>query len=301
MIKSVTALNYLGEEITFRLTAPEETGFVITKITGLGPSNANINSTEIATRDGAFYNSSRIVSRNIVLYFKMLMNQTVEDVRLMSYRYFPVKQPLTLTIETDNRRCQIIGYVESNDPDIFSKSETTQISIICPDPFFYSTAIQTTMFSGVEPMFEFPFSNEHKTVPLLIMGEITDRKEQTIVYDGESEIGMIIRIHSLGTASNIRIYNILSREQIFIDTDKLEEIFGTAILKGDDVIIRTVKGSKSITLVRDGVGYNILNCLDKNSDWFRLLKGRNVFAYTAESGSENLQFTVQNQIAYEGV
>lgn len=56
-----------------------------------------------------------------------------------------------------------------------------------------------------------------------------------------------------------------------------------------------------MTLIREGIGYNILNCLSRDSDWFQLAKGDNIFAYTADSGAENLQFTIQNQTAYEGV
>ena len=44
-----------------------------------------------------------------------------------------------------------------------------------------------------------------------------------------------------------------------------------------------------------------LNCLDKNADWFQLAKGDNIFAYTAEYGSTNLQFKIENRIVYEGV
>lgn len=57
----------------------------------------------------------------------------------------------------------------------------------------------------------------------------------------------------------------------------------------------------SLTLLRNGKTTNILNCLDKNADWFQLAKGDNIFAYTAEYGSTNLQFKIENRIVYEGV
>ena len=64
-----------------------------------------------------------------------------------------------MLIETDNRQAEIEGYVESNDPTIFSKDEGSDISIVCPNPFFYSAGkdgINTTIFYGVEALFEFP-------------------------------------------------------------------------------------------------------------------------------------------------
>ena len=46
---------------------------------------------------------------------------------------------------------------------------------------------------------------------------------------------------------------------------------------------------------------NILNCLDKDSDWFQLSKGDNIFAYVVEEGTTNVQFKIENRTAFEGV
>jgi hypothetical protein len=86
-----------------------------------------------------------------------------------------------------------------------------------------------------------------------------------------------------------------------IDTDRLELMTGDPIIAGDDIFISTIKGQKSVTLLREGVYTNILNCLDKNADWFQLVRGDNVFAFTAETGGTNLQFRIENQTVYEGV
>ena len=59
-----------------------------------------------------------------------------------------------------------------------------------------------------------------------------------------------------------------------IDTVKLQKLTGKGIVASDDIIINTSKGDKSITLIREGASYNILNCLDKNTDWFTLSKSR---------------------------
>lgn len=304
MIKSITVTNYLGDSLKFDLTDPDSSGFIVKSVTGLGPGSATINTTEVSTNDGGLFNSSRLSSRNIVLSLVFLWKASVEDVRQLSYKYFPIKKKLKLLIETDNRKAEIEGYVETNDPNIFSNQEGTDVSIICPYPYFYSAGedgLNTTIFSGIEPMFEFPFSNESLIENLLIMGEIQNKTEQVITYSGDSEIGVTITISALGEASNITIYNTGTREVMKIDTNKLASLTGSGIVSGDEIIICTVKGSKSIVLVRSGVTTNILNCLDKNSDWFQLAKGDNVFAYTAEEGSSNLQFKIENRVVYEGV
>lgn len=215
MIKSITVTNYLGDSIKLELARPEESGFVVKSVTGLGSGKANINMTEVATNDGGLFNSSRLPSRNIVISLEYLWKNSIEEVRYLSYKYFPIKKKLTLLIETDTRQAEIEGYTETNEPNIFSKNEGSDISIICPNPFFYFAkdgGINTTIFYGVEPLFEFPFGNESLYECLLLMGEIQNQTEKTIVYSGDSEIGVTITIHAIGEARHITIYNTGTRE-----------------------------------------------------------------------------------------
>ena len=307
MIKSFTVINYLGDSIKLELGRPEKSGFLIKSVLGLGPSKANINTTEVSTNDGSLFNSARLNQRNIVfdfIFVDSVNRENIEDVRQKSYKYFPLKKNLDLLIETDNRIVKTTGYVESNEPNIFSSQEGSQISIICPDPHFYSAGPDgnnTTVFYGVESVFEFPFSNESLTDPLIVFGNIQNKTENVITYKGDSEIGITIQIHAIGGAGSITLYNTGTRESMRIDTVKLEALTGSGIVAGDDIIIKTQKGDKSITLIRGGKTTNILNCLDKRSDWFSLAKGDNIFAFTAESGTTNLKLWIDNKVIYEGV
>jgi len=304
MIKAITTTNYLGESIKMELRFPEKSGFVIQSITGLGPSKANINSTELSTADGSLYNSARVTSRNIVLSLQLLDNPSIESTRQKSYKYFPIKKRVRLLIETDNRTCETYGYVEANEPNIFSNFETTQISILCPDPYFYSTGDDgntVTVFSGIEPVFKFPFGNESLTENLIEMGVVITNQEQTIYYQGDSEIGVVIYIHAMGNVTNLTIYNSGTREVMKIDTTRLVLLTGFGIIAGDDILISTVRGNKFIQLLRNGIYINILNCLDKDANWFQLTKGDNVFSFTAATGITSLQFRIENQTVYEGV
>lgn len=307
MIYSFAITNYLGDRVKLELGKPEVSGFLIKSVTGLGPVKANVNTTEVVTNDGSMFNSARLSQRNIVFqlaFVDTVYGETIEDIRQKSYKYFPAKKSVEIVIETDNRYVKIKGYVESNEPDIFSSQEGTQISIICPDPYFYSAGEDgnnVTDFYTIDPMFEFPFSNESLTDPLLIFGEIQIKTEGVITYYGDSEIGVVIYIHAIGPATNINIYNTETREVMMINTTKLEKLTGKGLVASDDIVINTTKGEKSITLIREGTSYNILNCLDKNTDWFTLSKGDNIFAFTAETGVTNLQFRIENQVIYEGV
>lgn len=304
MIKSVTITNHLDESIKLDLFNPEESGFIIKSIEGLGPVKANINFKELATNDGSIDNSARLSSRNIVMSLQFMESPTIEETRLKSYKYFPIKRNIKFLIETDSRICETIGRVETNVPTIFSNAEGCQISILCSNPYFYSAGengTNQTIFYGTEPLFEFPFSNESLTEDLIEFGSIENRTEGTIYYDGDAEIGITIQIHAVGEAEGLVIYNTKTREIMRINDDKLKSLIGSGIQAGDEITITTSRGEKGIYMLRSGVTTNILNSLEKPIKWFQLSKGDNTFAYTASAGLTNLQFRIENKVIYEGV
>lgn len=127
---------------------------------------------------------------------------------------------------------------------------------------------------------------------------VTNLEEMNSKY---GRINFYISPKLLWQETGYNIYNTETREVMKIDTGKLQKLTGKGIVASDDIVINTSKGDKSITLIREGVSYNILNCLDKNTDWFTLAKGDNIFAFTADSGVTNLQFRIENKVIYEGV
>lgn len=307
MLKRVVVTNYLGKSVEYTFEEPtidDESGLFITSIDGLGPVKADINMTKLATADGQIYNSSRLQGRNVVIKARFTYAKTVEEARLLSYKFFPIGHKLTFQIETENRFAETTGYVESNEPDIFSDESSVQISVLCESPYFISSKREDnkrTNFSNVIPQFEFPFSNESTSQRLITFGSIVYKKENTVYYDGDAETGCIIHIHAIGNVENIQIVNVKTREKMVIDTDKLEALTGNKIIQGDSIDINTIKGQKSITLLRNGRSTNILNVLGKDADWFQLARGDNLFAYTATYGEANVQFVIESQTIFEGV
>lgn len=301
MIKSITITNHLDESLTMDLKNPYNSGFIIRSIDGLGPVKANVNITDLVTSDGGIFNSARLESRNIVLSLAFLENPTIEDTRLKSYRFFPIKKYITFKIETDRRTCSIVGYVESNELDIFSDSEGCQISILCPDPYFKSIKNTIVLYGGIEPLFEFPFSNESLDEPLIELGNLKNNNEESIVYTGDEETGFTVKLHAIGGAKGITIYDTIKSKIMKINDDRLEELTGSSIIDGDDIIINSSVGEKSIILIRNGEKINILNVLERPIDWLTLIKGENIIGYTAAEGLSNLQFSIEYRILYEGV
>lgn len=310
MIKSVTAVNFKGESIKMDLFHPESSGFIIIKIDGIGPGKATVTKSDSKVYDGGTITSARLPSRNIKMEIQFLWVNSIEDVRHKTYKYFPLKKPITLIFETDTRTVEIEGVVESNEPDIFSSEESTNISIICPDPYFYASgenARSKTEFSGINAMFEIPsdtgYSNESLTEALTEISTLYVQSERGIMNYGEVDVGVVISIKPLAIVKGVlTISNITLGQNMSFDLNKIKTITENDFHLGDELVINTLRGKKSVTLIREGKNYNALSCIDTRTDWIYLTSGENTFTYYLDGeGIEDLQFSVTNSILYEGV
>lgn len=303
MIKSVAVTNYTDQTLLLELANPEQSGFLITDIAGLGPPKATVNMSPNGSLDGSIFNSAKVSDRNIVISL-VFMGEDVETLRQTTYKYFPIKGVVKLQITTNNRKCMISGVVESNEPTIFDPQCGAQISILCPNPYFIDCgelSEKSTVFYGISPLFSMPFSNDSISDKLISFGEIDKRSEQLISYEGDSSVGMRIIIKAVGAAKNIAIYNAFNKTLIKIDTVKLQTLTGQGIMIGDEIVISTTDESRTVTLLRNGITTNIINCLGKFPQWILLTPGDNIIACAAEEGFENLMITMSYKTIYEGV
>lgn len=306
MIQSITVTNYRDESLYLELSNPYDTGIIIKNITGIGPSKANINTTELATSDGAIFNSARVSSRNITFSFQLIPDpetNLVETVRHRLYKYFPEKKLLTITFETDHRIAEIKGYVESNEPDIFQKDETVAVSIICPSPYFYSNDGMFVL-NGIEPMFYFPFSNESLDDDLIEFSSIRESLSANYIYEGDVDTGILCHFHiNDNDVENLSIYNLTTEERMDINTSAISSITkdGNNLIKHDDIYLSTIGSDRYMYLVRSGITYNIISALPKTTSWVRVVKGSNVFGYSATSGKAHVEIEIMTNILYEGV
>lgn len=301
MIKKITITNYLSESIILDLRNPEQSGFFIRGVDGLGPVKATINTSQALSIDGSEYNSARLGERNVVFNLGFLENPTIEDVRHRSYRYFPLKSKVNIEVETDNRTTKTSGYVESNEPIIFSSGEATMISVICPDPYFRSVETIIVHFSSTQSLFSFPFSNESLTLKLIIFGNLQIEPQQLVTYLGDAITGVTMRIHALGAVGSFSVYNLETGQSMTIDEDILIALTGSGLVAGDDLVITTMPGRKSVLLYRGGQVINVLNALGGDSEWIVLQPGVNTFVFTAIYGDQLLEFQIEYENVHEGI
>lgn len=297
MIESIVVKSDHAEEEIRLMDANPSHGLLITSIDGLGPPTSTINTSGLANMDGTIFNSAFCNNRNIVISLLLLEKPDIETVRQRSYLLFPIKKEVTIIIKTTNRRLITKGRVESNTPDIFSKQETMQVSIVCSDPYLYTEQSSITTLALVRPLFEFPFSNESLDENLIEFSSLELTEEHVLHYPGEFDVGIIIHLHFAKASGDVTVYNTNTRDHITLLSDRVRD----GIQAGDDIQISSVSGDKYIRLIREGSTFNILNAMSKDSSWITITNGDNLFAYVSSYGMDGITFKIENRIAYSGV
>lgn len=307
MIESVTVVNHHGESVEMVLSNPNTSGFIVKEMSGLGPAKAHINTSSSAFLRGSQYNSAKIESRNIVLHLIMLESPSVEDNRHKLYNLFQPAQPVELIFNTTNRKSRIAGWVESNEPDIFSEMESAQVSVLCPDPYFRDATFEggrlSKTFNSYNPSFEFPFSNESLTSKTLEVGTLEPVRSVSIDYPGDVETGVVIEfvvLDAAGFNGGFEIYNETYTQRFEIDRQKLG--LGYTPSAGDRFQISTVSGDLKMTAFRPSTmeTTNVTYGGKVTGGWPKLRPGDNLLGVNYVAGEiDNL--TITADVLYGGV
>lgn len=320
MIHSFTVTNHTGKSMMCELANPWKEGLAVASIDGLGPGQATINVADISSKDGGLFNSARKGTRNIVfsLIFVDHDRLSIEDLRRKCYTYFPLKKNIKIKITTSDGKSYkdffIDGYVESNDPSIFSSREGATISVICPQPYFYKSTSQEQRFSiSSNPDFVFAFSKIPEDNTELLMGDIVSYVVSNVYYEGDADTGITLDItfrtnvdHDPENPQTIRIDNSLTNTANIFSLEKIKNIVSefienfSGIVAGDRIVLSTIVGEKSLTYIHDGVSYNVLGAMEPAGEWVTLTSGSN---YLVIDKDANLEITasVKNKIYYYGV
>lgn len=304
MIKTIEIINYLGKSSVFNMERPDKTGFFITDIKGLGPGKADISSSDNVAGDGGIFNSARTQIRNIVFSIMFDDRLDVEISRNAVYELFPLKQKILLIITTDTKKVYTDGYVESNESTVFSKETGCTISVMCMNPYFkaYGNSESHTLF-GVQPLFEFPFSNESLTENLIEFGNIQKISTTSIIYNGDEPTGVVITLTNpegsdiYHPVKLINIYNLTTRELMVIKG---------GVAMNETLVISSVKNNKYVIKKSNGITTPALNLLGRDFKWINLVKGTNTFMFSVEFSDEAehnnpLCLNVEYQTLYGGV
>lgn len=311
MLLSVNVLNPSNNKLEMELTNPEKSGFTIRKIDGIGPTKSNINIYDVPSIDGGLFNSARTQARNIVLTLGYMWITTddhttplIEDARHLSYKFFPLKRKIRLEFVTDYRTLYIDGYIESNEPNIFSKDETTTISVMCPDPNFYASDTEYGYINYTDQNeLEFPFDSTAGDIEL---SSIPKTDSCVIDYTGDNITGVIAELYfchhfNMSQEITMSFINDIQSTDIIINPSKVLRTTSYKIKEGTRILINGKPGQKSVKYQMYDEYFNVFNAITLKDDWPTLYPGRNSIILKAGGSTDAIKGRIIYNTLYDGV
>lgn len=254
----------LYSDIGIRLVSADGIGF-----------SSDISSMQLYGLDGSIYQNSTLPQRGISLviqYIGAKWKHEISKLRLNSL--LNRKKELRLRYITDN----IDAYIECRTEQVSTPPNTypmvTQISLICPDPYWRKSGDNSIVMAGIIPLFEFIIGIPESGMEFgdIKAGTITD-----LWNGGTAESGALFIITANQPCSNPRLLNLRTEQfiQITIDMDA-----------GDVLEICTELGKRSVWLTHNGVRRNCFSRRTRGSEFFQLVCGSNPVKYSVDSGGD---------------
>ena len=145
--------NESGEQVNLSTTANQ---YMTSKIEGLNPPAGTISTSSYAGMNGSYLNNAFIEKRNVVISFAM-RGIGIEKRRHLLYHVVKPSRYIKIWYKTANIDVYAEGYVETCEVSNFEQQISGQISILCPDIYWYSRDIFYAYYSGITGAFHFPF------------------------------------------------------------------------------------------------------------------------------------------------
>ena len=259
--------------------------YMVKKIEGLNPPARTVSTSTYAGTDGSYLNNAFIEKRNIVIQFEM-RGINIENRRHWLYKVVEPSRYIKVFYKTASVDVYTYGYVETCELNNFETFTSGQISIICPDIYWYDCTPTIAYYGQIAGTFHFPFPESDEPFPL---GMYSESSIMTIENEGD-KTGFTIEITAGSPAQTVTVYN--------VDTGEYFQIKGD-IQPNDVIKITTKTGNKTISLNRGG-GFdtNIINWLVYGSTWLTMRQGTNRFRLEAP---ESFSAKIIHTNAYLGV
>lgn len=248
--------------------------FDLTNVDGMTGVASNISASTTPSMDGDKVNNIQTQPRGIVLDLRIKDYVSVEDAKQYILSTIKPKQRGQLVFSRGERNVNIYGVVESISMPRFSQEVTMQVSLYCSDPYWHDVENVLLEIARVLDMHYFPLDVGGLAFPVegIVMGEYDLSMTHSYTNDGDAECGMIISIIALANVLNPVIYK---PDGSFIGVND-------SMVMGDEIIINTNRGEKSIT--KNGV--NILSKIKPGSSFLQLDTGVNELTIDSDGDTE---------------
>lgn len=247
---------------------PDSDLIQVRNIDGLGPAKASVSTSAVGAKSGGQFQGTSVDPRNIVLTLHPnpdWVDWTPETLRNLMDSYFMTQAQVKLYFESEEKfAVGIVGYVESNEPNMFSQDSESQISILCPDPDFIAET--TSVVNG-----------------------LTTDDPIDIEYNGSIPTPVYIKIDYNSAGANSH-FDILVRDTFF----KLGFPGGPVVTPANYIELLSQPGSKYVKITgTDVLGISglsessLLPYILDNSEWPILKRGINSFAIDSDAGVQD--------------
>ncbi len=254
----------LYSDIGIRLVSADGIGF-----------SSEISSMQLYDRDGSLYQNSTLPQRGISLVVRYIGAKWKHEIsKLRLNRLLDRKKELRLRYITDN----IDVYIECRTEQVNTPPNTypmvTQISLICPDPYWRKSGDNSIVMAGIIPLFEFIIGIPESGMEFgdIKAGTITD-----LWNGGTVESGALFIITANQPCTNPKLLNLRTEQFIQISV---------AMGAGDILEICTEQGKRSVWLTHNGVRRNCFSRRTRGSEFFQLVCASNPVKYSVDSGGD---------------
>lgn len=273
---------------TLQLT--QNPNYTIKEVSGLDPPEAIINKTRNANTDGSEFNSSYLNDRQIII--TMTIEAPAEENRNNLYIYFRSKKAVKIAYKNGIRDVFAKGIVKDIDVQFFAKKQIAQITIDCMNPYFLENEDASGDISATQQLFEFPFAIE-EPIPF---SEISTTEPIEVVNEGNDPTGVIITITPISSRS---IYGPIYVKNL---TNGLTFKINLILHQGESLIIDSIKGEKSVKKIDGSTETNVINEMNRTSEWIELIPGINRLLITeGTTGIPQNNASISFTPKYQGV
>ena len=261
--------------------------FVLTAAEGLHGIETSFAESESPYTDGTDIDNVRALPRGIELKFAL-----VGDVaRALDYFHAVVKskQIGKLYKQEGDRTTKITGRVTVPPYSRVSDRVEITLELYCGQPYWEDVQELVGTISEVIDLLYFPENGLGFPEEGVPFGLINIDKAQTITNGGDTAVGLTIVINALGDVVNPRISCSTGTQNGWYMQ------LNTTLKDGDEVIISTHKGNKTITINGSAFveGVPILSLLEyTGDDWLQLETGANMFNITTENEAAQIYFNI---------
>lgn len=279
------------DEVQLKVGEVSASPFILLSIDGIYTVDNKLTVSDNTMTDGATYQGSIAKKRNIVVTLRDENDHVANRGSLLAVFKSASKGQLEFREGDDPDTWRKIDYyVESVESTGKYGYRDYDISLICPDPFFYALEDISVALANWETNFHF----EHA---FLSEGEVIGYKsDETIkqIYNEQAAdgVGVTITLESVGSVTNPSIVRVESGEKIEIGSESNP----FTMTAGHKLIITTSTNNKHVYY--DGVEIN--QYLTEDSVFLQLMRGYNTIGYAADAGSGNMIVSISYRLKFAG-